>query len=181
MKRLITLFLNFSAAVLFCLWNVFSESFWFGRWLSRVLMIDSESIWSFNCGKKSLNKWTWGRYNLVWWKKILTVIWCFPQSLKSPVDKDSKCSDSKFSFDLGKYSWFDCGWWVTKYTSPRGSFEKYMSKHEMLVWKIASLLKVGTYFQVFSSCDHEEAKMNVFLLFNWFFPGVRFFFRGIKS
>ena len=71
-KTLMTSFLNFSASVLLCSWNMSNEWFCFGKRLNRVLTRESESIWSVLWRKKSLNLWTWKRWLLVLYKNVFS-------------------------------------------------------------------------------------------------------------
>ena len=55
-KTIITSLLNFSASVFFRSWSISSEWFCYRKWNSRVLLIESESVWSRSWGEKSLRR-----------------------------------------------------------------------------------------------------------------------------
>ena len=55
---------DFLTANLLWSWNVFNELFRFGRWSSRVLMREWESVLSLSLGEKSLSRCTWKRWKL---------------------------------------------------------------------------------------------------------------------
>ena len=72
-----------------CSWHVSNEWFWFRRWSSRFLIIESESLWLFNWGEKKLKRWAWNQRKFVVLRRFFKINSSFLQSLKNLIDEDS--------------------------------------------------------------------------------------------
>ena len=134
LKTLMILFLNFADHFF-----VFMKC---TQWIILVEKMNSQGVtWRISVSliiqlmREKFKKGTWMRWKMVVLRNVsCTIIWGFPNSLKSPVEEDTKCSNLEIVFSNWRTSQFDCDLQVMKYTSLCGRYERCMSKHR--VWVI---------------------------------------------
>ena len=135
------------------------------KWNSSLFVIDSQSISSLNCGRKSLNKRTWNRRKLVVMKIVFSHLSKVSSRAWRALLRRTRIATIWNCFLSLEPLEFRFWQNLHRYEAYMGSIHP-IRKHESE--KIFSL-KCQDFLEVLTSWDQNEAEMNKFILNKFFF------------